>query len=149
MTGKGEAETYAPKPWSSTTNSVAPIESIPIPLTNVPFWTDEGLLVKLPTLMVLPASLTSITSLVGSEMLYSVNMRTVFGLLPMLSETSKVATEALLEAVSNAALPLVIGFPPSGGNTIVPFAPETMLPKFMSRVLVINIGATTMQLMLA
>lgn len=149
VTGKGEEEAYEPKPWSSSTKSVAPTESIPIPLTKVPFWTEEGLLVKLLTLMDLPSSLTSITSLVGSVMLYSVNMRAVFGLLPMLSDTSNVATEAKFEAVSSVGLPLVIGFPPSGGNTIEPFAPDTMLPKFMSRFLVINIGATTMQEMLA
>jgi len=54
-------------------------------------------------------------------------------------DASKVAAEAWLEVVYCAVLMLVIGFPPSEGNTMEPLALETILPKFMSRVLVIKI----------
>jgi len=67
----------------------------------------------------------------------------------MLSETSKVAVAAKLLALCKARLPVATGLLPSGGNKTEPLTPETMLPKFMSRVFVIKIGETTMQVMFA
>lgn len=125
------------------------MEMIPTPLTREPLEEVAGLLVKLPTRMVLPSSLTSTTSLDGRVMLYSVNIRTAPGSLPMLSDTSKVALVERLLELSIVTFPLDKGLPPSGGNTIDPFAPEMMLPKCISVNLVMTIGETTMQVIFA
>ena len=73
----------------------------------------------------------------------------VFGLLPILSDTSKVAVEVVLAELWSPTLPVETGRPPSGGKVMEPFAPDTMFPKCMSRILVITIGETTTQVMFA